>query len=105
LNLVLLHSAKSIKAVKLFIANLTIFHTFFSRSSKRSVLLREQGFKLPNQCNTRRNNHSRAALTIKTHFNELKNAVSHIVDDPGWDSTSVCTASGILSIMNNQTFV
>ncbi|XP_050066274.1 zinc finger MYM-type protein 1-like [Aphis gossypii] len=93
LNLVLLHGAKTIKDVKLFIANLTMFHTFFSRSSKRSVLLREQGFKLPNQCNTRWNYHSRAALTIKTHFNELKNAVSHVVDDPGWDSTSVCTAS------------
>ncbi|XP_025425451.1 zinc finger MYM-type protein 1-like [Sipha flava] len=93
LNLVLLHGAKSIKDVKLFIANLTMFHTFFSRSSKRSSLLREQGFKLPNQCNTRWNYHSRAALTIKTHFNELKNAVSHVVDDPGWDSNSVCTAS------------
>lgn len=105
LNLVLLHGAKSIKDVKLFIANLTMFHTFFSRSSKRSVLLKEQGFRLPNQCNTRWNYHSRAALTIKTHFNELKNAVSHVVDESGWDSTSVCTASGILSIMNNRKFV
>ncbi|KAL4104312.1 hypothetical protein QTP88_019613 [Uroleucon formosanum] len=105
LNLVLLHGAKTIKDVKLFIANLTMFHTFFSRSSKRSVLLREQGFKLPNQCNTRWNYHLRAALSIKTHFNELKNAVSHVVDDPGWDSTSVCTTSGILSIMNNRKFV
>ncbi|XP_026821268.1 zinc finger MYM-type protein 1-like [Rhopalosiphum maidis] len=93
LNLVLLHGAKSIKDVKLFIPDLTMFHTFFSRSSKRSSLLREQGFKLPNQCNTRWNYHSRATLTIKTHFNELKNAVSHVVDDPGWDSNSVCTAS------------
>ncbi|KAL4141365.1 hypothetical protein QTP88_004017 [Uroleucon formosanum] len=83
LNLVLFHGAKTIKYVKLY------------RSSKRSVLLREQGFKLPNQCNTRWNYHSRAALTIKTHFNELKNAVSHVVDDPGWDSTSVCTTSDL----------
>lgn len=48
LNLILPYGAKSIKDVKLFIANLTMFHTFFRRSSKRNVLLKEQGFKLPN---------------------------------------------------------
>lgn len=105
LNLVLLHGAKTIKDIKLFISNLTMFHSFFSRSSKRNELLREQGFRLPNQCNTRWNYHSRAALTIKLHFNELKNAVSHVVDEPGWDSISICSASGILNIMNNNKFV
>ncbi|XP_008179777.1 zinc finger MYM-type protein 1-like [Acyrthosiphon pisum] len=72
LNLVLLYGAKTIKPVKLFICNLTMFHTFFSRSSKRSELLRQQGFKLPNHSDTRWNYHSRAASTIKTHFIELK---------------------------------
>jgi len=41
--------AKTIKDIKLFISNLTMFHAFFSRSSKRNALLREQGFRLPNQ--------------------------------------------------------
>jgi hypothetical protein len=104
LNLVLLHGAKTIKDVKLFIENLTIFK-FFSGSSKRSVLLREQGSKLPNQRNTRWNYHSRAAVTINTHFNELKNAESHVVDDSDWDSTSVCTTSDILSNVNKRKFV
>lgn len=35
----------------------------------------------------------------------VSHAVSHVINDPGWDSTSVCTASGILNIMNNQKFV
>jgi hypothetical protein len=47
----------------------------------------------------------KSCLTIKTHFNDLKNAVSHVVDDPSWDSTSVCTSSGILSVMKNRKFV
>jgi len=69
LNLVLLHGAKTIKSVKLFICNLTMIHPFFSRSTKRSELLREQSFKFPNQSDTRWNYHSRATSTIKKkHF-------------------------------------
>ena len=60
LNLVLLHCTKSITDVKLFICNITAFHTFFRRSSKRAELLREKGFKLPHPCETRWNYNSRA---------------------------------------------
>ena len=105
LNLVLLHGAKTIKSVKLFICNLTMFHTFFSRSTKRSELLREQGFKLPNQSDTRWNYHSRAASTIKKHFLDLKNAVLHVTEEPSWDPISVCTASGIYDKLNDANFV
>jgi hypothetical protein len=55
LNLVLLHGAKTIQPVKMFMCNLTMFHTFFSPSTKISELLREQGFKLPNHSDTRWN--------------------------------------------------
>lgn len=105
LNLVLLHGAKTIKPVKLFICNLTMFHTFFSRSTKRSELLREQGFKLPNQSDTRWNYHSRAASTIKKYFLELKNAILHVTEDPNWDPISVCTASGLYDKLNDTKFV
>jgi hypothetical protein len=60
LNLILLYGAKTIKPVKLLICYLTMFHTFFSRFSKRSELLREQGFKLPNHSDTR--------LSFKSRF-------------------------------------
>ncbi|KAE9523304.1 hypothetical protein AGLY_016252 [Aphis glycines] len=50
-------------------------HTF--RSPKRSQLLREKGFKLPQSCETRWNYHSRAAATITTHFIELKKAITY----------------------------
>eukprot|EP00102_Acyrthosiphon_pisum_P025972 XP_016663182.1 PREDICTED: uncharacterized protein LOC107884809 [Acyrthosiphon pisum] len=105
LNLVLLHGAKTIKSVKLFICNLTMFHTFFSRSTERSELLREQGFKLPNQSDTRCNYHSRAASTIKKHFLDLKNAVLHVTEEPSWDPISVCTASGLYDKLNDANFV
>lgn len=36
LNLVFLHGLKSIKSVKIFISDLTMFHIFFSKSPKRS---------------------------------------------------------------------
>lgn len=105
LNLVLLHGAKTIQSVKLFICNLTMFHTFFSRSSKRSSLLREQGFKLPNQSDTRWNYHSRAAITIKIHFQELKNSVKHVTEESNWDPISIATASGLLDKLNDTKFV
>ncbi|XP_025417538.1 uncharacterized protein LOC112688512 [Sipha flava] len=71
LNLVLLHGAKTIKSVKLFICNLTMFITFFSRSTKRN----------------------------------LKNAVLHVTEEPGWDPISVCTASGLYDKLNDANFV
>ncbi|XP_050063246.1 zinc finger MYM-type protein 1-like [Aphis gossypii] len=88
LNLVLLHGAKTI-----------------NRSTKRSELLREQGFKLPNQSDTRWNYHSRAASTIKKHFLDLKNAVLHVTEEPSWDPISVCTASGLYDKLNDANFV
>lgn len=63
LNLVLLYGSKTIKEVRLFISDLTAFHSFFSKSSKRTVLLTEKGFKLPQACTTRWNFHSRAVTT------------------------------------------
>uniref|UniRef100_A0A2S2PIE2 Zinc finger MYM-type protein 1 n=1 Tax=Schizaphis graminum TaxID=13262 RepID=A0A2S2PIE2_SCHGA len=95
LNLILLYDTKTIKPVKLFICIITMFHTFFSRSSKRSELLRQQSFKLPNNSDTRWNYHSRAASIIKTHFIELKNAFTHVIEEPNWDHISISTATGI----------
>jgi hypothetical protein len=47
----------------------------------------------------------KSCCNYKNSFQLTKNAVSHVVDDPGWDSASVCTTSGILSNMNNRKFV
>ncbi|XP_060846373.1 zinc finger MYM-type protein 1-like [Rhopalosiphum padi] len=89
LNLVFLHGSKSIKSVKIFISDLTMFHTFFSRSPKRSQLLREKGFKLPQSCETRWNYHSRAAATITIHFIELKKAITCVTDEDDWDPITI----------------
>ena len=97
LNLVLLYGAKKIKKVRLFVYDLTAFHTFFSKSSKRSELLREAGFKLPQASTTCWNYHSRATATITAHFQELRRAMSHIIDnDEDWDGDSYNGIVGLL---------
>lgn len=105
MNLVLLNGAKYIKQVKLFISDVTMFNTFFSRSTKRSDLLRQQGFKLPQHSDTRWNYNSRAASTIKSHFHELEKAVRHVIENDGWDPVSVSCARGLLNRLNDATFV
>ncbi|KAL4132855.1 hypothetical protein QTP88_009937 [Uroleucon formosanum] len=49
--------------------------------------------------------YSRAASTIKKHFLDLKNAVLHVTEEPGWDPISVCTASGLYDKLNDANFV
>lgn len=106
LNLVLLYGAKTIKKVRLFVYDLTAFQTFFSKSSKRSELLREAGFKLPQASTTRWNYHSRATATITAHFQELKGALSHIVDnDENWDGESYNGALGLIKRLKDSTFL
>lgn len=105
LNLVLLHGSKTIPQVRIFISNLTAFHTFFSRSSKRATLLTDQGFKLPSAVSTRWNYHSRAATTIKAHFKELGRAFKHIVDNQDWDPITLNMAIGLSNHLKNSTFV
>jgi hypothetical protein len=105
LNLVFLHGSKSIKSVKIFISELTVFHTFFSRSPKRSQLLREKGFKLPQSCETRWNYNSRAAATITTHFIELKKAITCVTDEDDWDPITINMAYGLLHKLTNFKFV
>lgn len=82
-----------------------MFHTFFSRSPKRTELLREKGFKLPKSCETRWNYHSRAAATISKHFKELQKAVSCVTDGEDWDPSSVSMACELLHKLSNPKFV
>lgn len=105
LNLVLLHGAKNIKEVKLFICNITCFHTFFSRSSTRSEVLRQMGFKLPHPAATRWNYNSRAVATIKEHYQELMRATSHIVNSDEFDPESISGAIGLQNILNSSSFL
>ena len=97
LNLVLLHGANSITEVKLFICDLTGFHSFFNRSSRRMKLLEERGFKLPQTCPTRWNFHSGAVSTIKKHYDDLLKAIECIANDEQneWDPSSINAAIGL----------
>jgi len=81
LNLVFLHGSKTIKAVRLFISDLAMFHTFFSTSSKRSELLRVKWFKQPENCEKQWNYHSRAADTISANFIKLKKIALYFTEE------------------------
>lgn len=107
LNLVLLYGSKTIKQVRLFVCALTAFHSFFSKSSKRTVLLTERGFKLPQASSTRWNFHSRAVFTIIKHFKELYSIFNEIIDEESseWDDETVNCAIGLKRHMDDPTFV
>lgn len=105
LNLVFLHGAKTIKAVRLFIGDLTMFRTFFIGSPKRSELLREKGFNLPKKCETTWNYHSRATATISAHFTELKQALLCVSEEEDWDPMSIALANGLLYKLSNFKFL
>lgn len=93
------------KSVQIFINDLTMFHTFFSRSPKRSQLLREKRYKLPQSCKTSWNYHSRAAATITTHFIELKKAITCVTDTDDWYPTTINMAYGLFHKLSNHKFV
>ncbi|XP_066990910.2 zinc finger MYM-type protein 1 [Anabrus simplex] len=104
LNLVLLHGAKTIKQVKLFICSLSAFSSFFSGSTSRSELLQQQGFQLPGPAQTQWNYLSDAVSTIKDHYSELRCALSHITESDDWDPDSVHSAMSLLRILNSLLF-
>lgn len=105
--MVLLHGSKNIEEVKLFVCDLTSFHPFFSKSSKRMVLLTERGFKLPQAVTTRWNFNSRAVSTIIKFFAPLYSVFNEIVDDPDeqWGSISISSARGLKRILDDPIFL
>lgn len=105
LNLVFLHGSKAIKAVRIFIGDLTMFHEFFSRSPKRNQLLREKGFNLPESCEIEWNFQSRAVTTISANFKEIQRVIVQVMDDEDWDPTSLSLACVLLQKMSDYKFV
>lgn len=104
LNLVLLYGASHIKDIKLFVCNLTAFHTFFARSTARANLLRSKGFKLPHPAETRWNYHSRSVNTIKHFYNELKSVMEAIISSDNFDYNTINMAIGLKNILKSAKF-
>lgn len=105
LNLVLMYGANHIKDVKLFVCNLTAFHSFFRRSSTRTNLLREKGFALPHPNDTRWNYHSRAVQTIKKHLKDLNDVFKYIIDSNLFDRETVSATLGLQRILVQPKFL
>lgn len=102
LNLVFLHGSKTIKSVRMFLSDLTAFHTFFNGSPKRTELLREKGFQLPE---TRWNYWPIVVSTIGVHFTDLQKTITSVTDAEDWDPTSVHLACGLLQQFSDFKFI
>lgn len=106
LNLVLSQSVSSIKPVKVFFGSLSGFGAFFSKSTKRTEALDCQVKKrFPSVAPTRWNYQSRLVETVHHHKVDIENLfISMIENDNEWDSETVSSARGFLTLLRDFDF-
>ncbi|XP_065665457.1 SCAN domain-containing protein 3-like [Hydra vulgaris] len=91
LNLVLKKVCSSNKRVRTFFSTLSGFGVFFTSSPKRNDLLRKITFiQIPRVCETRWNFRSK----IKENKTKIGECFNKIINDEGWDDTSVWQSVG-----------
>lgn len=97
LNLVLAQGTKDIQAARLFFANVDAFHSFFSRSCKRSALLLEvdRSVRVPGGSAVRWNFKSRAVHAIHEGRVSLIAAFDRIMVEPGWDKETTMLSGAL----------
>lgn len=97
LNLVLAQGTNNIQAAKLFFAGLDAFHSFFSRSCKRSALLCEvdRAVRVPGGSVVRWNFKSRAVHAIHEGRTLLCVAFDRIMTEPGWDKDTIAQSAAL----------
>ncbi|XP_065651258.1 SCAN domain-containing protein 3-like [Hydra vulgaris] len=96
LNLVLKKVCSSNKRVRRFFSTLSGFGAFFTSSPKRNDLLREITFKqIPRVCETRWNFRSKIVTCIKENKTKIGECFNKIINDEGWNDTSVWQSFGI----------
>ncbi|KAL2093150.1 hypothetical protein ACEWY4_010462 [Coilia grayii] len=97
LNLVLAQGTKNIQAAKLFFASVDAFHSFFSRSCKRSALLRDvdRAVSVPGGSAVRWNFKSRAVHAIHEGRGSLIVAFGRIMVEPGWDRETIVLSAAL----------
>ncbi|XP_065650768.1 zinc finger MYM-type protein 1-like [Hydra vulgaris] len=105
LNLVLKKVCSSNKRVRTFFSTLSGFGVFFTSSPKRNDLLREITFKqIPRVCETRWNFRSKIVTCIKENKTKIGECFDKIINDEGWDDTSVWQSVGFKKCLEDLEF-
>ncbi|XP_065651145.1 zinc finger MYM-type protein 1-like [Hydra vulgaris] len=105
LNLVLKKVCSSNKRIRTFFSSLSGFGVFFTSSPKRNDLLREITFKqVPRVCETRWNFRSKIVTCIKENKTKIGKCFNKIINDKGWDDTSVWQPVGFKKCLEDLEF-
>lgn len=106
LNLVLSQGLKSIPKAKVFFATLGGFTSFFSKSTKRVMMLEDAGCaKMPRNAPTRWNFTSRVVNTVASNHDKLIDTFTHIVEHPSMDDDTTRMADGLKAKLEDFDFM
>ena len=106
LNLILEKCASINHTVRSFFCNLHAFPSFFTRSPKRSEILKEIVHKrIPSAPQTRWNYNTRTVKVIHDNLEPLKECMQVIMDSPNSDPNTYNQAQSLLSYLNNDIFL
>ncbi|XP_053567618.1 zinc finger MYM-type protein 1 [Bombina bombina] len=102
LNLVLLHSAKSIPECQVFFSTLEGLATFFSKSTKLTHLLDDfVKRRLPRAAPTRWSSNSRLVPTVNMFQSDLRAMFLFLRKNPsGWDNKTLMMAEGYTNFLS-----
>ncbi|XP_074521239.1 zinc finger MYM-type protein 1-like [Halichoeres trimaculatus] len=106
LNLVLAQGTSNIRESRLFFASLDSFHNFFSRSPKRTALLKEvDSIRVLGGSTTRWNFKSRAGHAVHEGRGSLITALDRITAEPGWDKDAIAQSSALRQKLDDFDFM
>ncbi|XP_074521359.1 zinc finger MYM-type protein 1-like [Halichoeres trimaculatus] len=106
LNFVLAQGTSNIRESRLFFASLDSFHNFFSRSPKRTALLKEvDSIRVPGGSTTRWNFKSRAVHAVHEGRGSLITALDRITAEPGWDKDAIAQSSALRQKLDDFDFM
>uniref|UniRef100_A0A8C5AGU6 HAT C-terminal dimerisation domain-containing protein n=1 Tax=Gadus morhua TaxID=8049 RepID=A0A8C5AGU6_GADMO len=106
LNLVLSQGAKCLSECRVFLASLSGFATFFSKSTKRANFLESAGCsRLPRNAPTRWNFTSRIVNTVANNYDGLLQTFDNIIADKTMDDDTLDCAKGFVRKLEDFEFV
>jgi hypothetical protein len=105
LNLIMERSVSANTMVRNFFANLRAFPVFFSRSAKRTDILKEiVNRKIPSAPTTRWNFNIRTVTVVHTYREQLNECMEHILESVNLDADTINQAGMLLRYLNDDNF-
>lgn len=106
LNLILCQGLKNIPKAKVFFATLGGFTSFFSKSTKRVMMLEEtRCSRMPKSAPTRWNFTSRLVNTVAENRDRLMETFTNIINHPSMDDESIRMADGFNAKLEDFEFM